>query len=201
MKKPVTAVGLSLVALLNTSVLAFAEEAAEQASPVGPGLLFPGLGEWIPMLLGFIILWVVLAKVGLPAFIGMIDKRTATIKDSLERAEIAKIDSERLLEEQKATLDEAKKQATQIIADAKATADAVRAELMAQAQEDARLLVDKANAAIETEKKTAIAQLQKSVADLSVSVAGKVIGSDLSDVEHRRIIEHYLAEAGSFDDN
>jgi F-type H+-transporting ATPase subunit b len=159
------------------------------------------LGEWIPMLLGFIILWVVLAKVGLPAFIGMIDKRTATIKDSLERAETAKIESERLLEEQKATLDEAKKQAAQIIADAKVTSDAVRAELLAQAQEDAHLLVSKANAAIETEKKAAITELQQSVAELTISVAGKVIGSDLNDTEHRKIIEHYLVEAGSFDDN
>jgi F-type H+-transporting ATPase subunit b len=111
------------------------------------------------------------------------------------------MESERLLAEQKAQLDEAKKQATQIIADAKATGDVVRTEMMEQAKEDARMLVDRANAAIETEKNVAIAQLQGSVADLSVAVASRVIGQDLSDAEHRNIIEHYLAQAGSFDDN
>jgi F-type H+-transporting ATPase subunit b len=183
-------------------VFAFASEDAEAAGGAsGIDLLLPKLGEWIPMLLGFIVLWVVLAKFGWPAFVGMIDKRAATIKESLERAETARIESERLFEESRVQLEEAKKQATQIIADAKATGDVVRTEMMEQAREDARLLVDKANAAIETEKKTAIAQLQSSVADLSVSVAGRLIGQDLSDADHRRLIERYLAEAGNLNAN
>ena len=198
-KRRMASVACAVIGLMGVPAIAFASEAeAETAS--GLALLIPKLGEFIPMLIGFVVLWVVLAKLAWPAFIGMIDKRAATIKDSLERAETAKIESERLLEENKAQLDEAKKQATQIIADAKATGDAVRAEMMTQAQEDARLLISKASAAIETEKKAAIAQLQSSVADLSVSVAGRLIGQDLSDTDHRRLIERYLAEAG-FDAN
>jgi F-type H+-transporting ATPase subunit b len=200
-RKPVASFALSLAVLLGSPALAFADDAATEESAVGAGLLFPGPGEWIPMLIGFILLWVVLAKFGWPAFIGMIDKRAATIKESLERAETAKIESERLLEENRLQLEEAKKQAAQIIADARTTGDALRAEMMTQAQEDARLLVEKANAAIETEKKAAIAQLQSSVADLSVSVAGRLIGQDLSDADHRRLIERYLAEAGSLNVN
>jgi F-type H+-transporting ATPase subunit b len=203
MKKLMTSVAVTLTMLFLLPVLAFASGdvvvVEEEAS--GLDLLIPKLGEWIPMLLGFIILWIVLAKFGWPAFTGMIDKRTATIKESLERAETARIESERLFEESRAQLEEAKKQATQIIADAKATGDVVRAEMMEQAKEDARLLVDKANAVIETEKKTAIAQLQSSVADISVSVAGRLIGQDLSDADHRRLIEHYLAEAGNLNAN
>ena len=194
-----TVAALSLSALLSLPVLAFASEGEGGGSPMD--LIFPKLGEWIPMLLGFIVLWVILAKFGWPAFIGMIDKRAATIKDSLEKAELARIESERILEEGKAQLDEARKQAVQIIADAKATGDAVRSEMMAQAKEDAQLLVDKANAAIEVQKKTAIAQLQSSVADLSVAVAGRLIGTDLSESEHRKLIERYIAEAGSLDAN
>lgn len=192
--------------LFASPALAFAAEAAEEhASEGGSGgglsLLMPNMLEWIPMLIGFILLWVVLAKFGWPVITGMLDKRITTIKDSLERAEVAKIESERLLEENRAQLDEAKKQAAQIIVDAKTTGEALRAEIAAQAQEDARLLIAKANAAIETEKKAAIAQLQSSVADISVSVAGRLIGQDLSDKEHRKLIERYLAEAGSLDAN
>ncbi|MDR1014939.1 MAG: F0F1 ATP synthase subunit B [Coriobacteriales bacterium] len=202
--KKLTASGLvALGMLLLLPALAFASEGAEEAEEAasGFGLLLPKLGEWIPMLIAFVILWVVLAKFGWPAFIGMIDKRTATIKESLERAETAKVESERLLEQNRLQLEESKKQAAQIIADAKATGDAVRTEMMTQAQEDARLLVEKASAAIETEKKAAIAQLQSSVADLSVSVAGRLIGQDLSDADHRRLVERYLAEAGSLNAN
>jgi F-type H+-transporting ATPase subunit b len=185
---------------MSLPVLAFASEGEEEGFD-GVGLLVPKLTEFIPMLLGFLILWFILAKFAWPPFIGMIDKRTATIKDSLERAEQARVESERLLEENKLQLEAGRKQAAQIIADAKVAGDAVRAEIVDQAKEDARLLVEKANAAIEAEKKAAIAQLQSSVADLSVSVVGKVIGQDFSDADHRRLIERYLVEAGNLNAN
>lgn len=193
------AAALSVSGLL-VPTLAFAEDAVEsEQNPLD--LLMPNPGEFIPMLIGFLVLWAILAKFAWPTITGMLDKRVTTIRESLENAESARMESERLLEEQKAQLEEARKQATQIIADAKATGDAVRDEMMERAKEDARLLIERATAAIETEKKVAIAQLQSSVADLSVAVAGRVIGQDLSDREHRKIIEHYLAQAGSFDDN
>jgi F-type H+-transporting ATPase subunit b len=187
-------------------VLAFASDAAEGAAEGaeaagGLGPLTPNMGEFLPMLVCFILLWLILAKFGWPTIVGMLDKRVTTISDSLERAETLRVESERLLEEQKAHLEDAKKQAAQIITDARTTGEAMRAEMAAQAQEDARLLVAKANAAIEAEKKMAIAQLQSSVADLSVSVAGRLIGQDLSDADHRRLIERYLAEAGSLNVN
>ena len=192
---------ITAMAAFSLPVAAFADGSTDSGTSSGLSLLFPSLTEWIPMLIGFIILWIILAKLGWPAFIKMIDKRATTIKDSLERAEEAKIESERILEANKAQLDEARKQAAQIIADAKVTAESVRAEIVAKAQEEVQIQTEKARAAIETEKKVAIAQLQSSVADLSVSVAGKLIGQDLSDVEHRRLIEHYIAEAGNLNAN
>ena len=62
-------------------------------------------------------------------------------------------------------------------------------------------MIAKARAAIEFERKQAVAELQGSVADLSVAVAGKLIGENLSDDEHRRIIERYVEEAGSLNAN
>ena len=59
-------------------------------------------------------------------------------------------------------------------------------------------MIEKAHAAIEAEKKAAISDLQGSVADLSINVAAKLIGNDLTDDEHRKMIERYVAEAGSF---
>ncbi|MDR3314966.1 MAG: F0F1 ATP synthase subunit B [Coriobacteriales bacterium] len=203
MKKLVTSVAFALGALLVLPALAFAHEgeAAVEESASGIGLLLPKLGEWIPMLLAFIILWIVLAKFAWPAFMGMIDKRTATIKDSLERAESAKIESEHILVENQATIISAKKQAAEIIADAKVAEESVRAEITAKAQQEAQATLARAVATIETEKKVAVAELQSSVADLSISVVGRLIGADLSDDEHRRIIERYIAEAGDLDVN
>ena len=73
--------------------------------------------------------------------------------------------------------------------------------ITAQAQKEAADMIEKARVAIEAEKKSAIAELQGSVADTSIAVASKLIGSDLSDDEHRALIERYVNEAGSFNAN
>ncbi|MDR1088042.1 MAG: F0F1 ATP synthase subunit B [Coriobacteriales bacterium] len=195
------AIGTAAMATLSFAlpVLAFAAEEGEET--MGIGLLIPKPGEFIPMLIGFIVLWIVLAKLAWPAFMGMIDKRAAKIKEALETAENARIESERVLEEHRAELSRAKKEAADIIATARQTAESVKAEITASAQTEAEILIAKARTAIEAEKKSALAELQGSVADMTVSVTRKVIGTDLSDAEHRSIISRYIAEAGSFNEN
>ena len=118
-----------------------------------------------------------------------------------DRSEAARIESERLLEEYKRQLEEAKSQAAQIVADAKKTGEAVKADMTEKAQAESAAMIEKARAAIEAEKKAAISELQGSVADLSISVASRVIGNDLNDDEHRKIVERYVNEAGSFNAN
>jgi len=100
--------------------------------------------------------------------------------------------------EYKRQLEEAKAQSAKIIADAKATGEAVKADITNKAQAESAQMIEKARGAIEAEKKAAVAELQGSIADLSVDVASRLVGHDLNDDEHRKIIEHYVTEAGSF---
>lgn len=179
--------------------LAFAAEEGESSG--GISAILPEMHEFIPMLVAFIILWAVLAKLGWPVFDGMLQKRSDTIRADLKKAEEARIEGERVLAEYKQELADAKQQASQIVADARQTGEATKAEIAAAAQKEAAAMIEKARTAIETEKKAAIAELQGSVADTSVAVASKIIGSDLSDDEHRAIIERYVNEAGSFNAN
>ncbi|MCL2882932.1 MAG: F0F1 ATP synthase subunit B [Coriobacteriia bacterium] len=199
-KRSAVACLFSIVAVFSFPTMAFAESGSSGGAS-GLSLLFPTLGEWIPMLIGFIVLWIILAKFGWPMFIGMIDKRKQTIKDSLEKAENARIENQRILDEQKANLDEARQQGAQIVADAKKAAEMARADIEAKAAEEAESMLNRARLTIETEKRAAIAELQATVADLSISVVDRVIGENLTDADHRAIIERYVAEAGSFNDN
>ncbi len=178
--------------------LAFANE--EEASG-GIAAILPDMLEFIPMLIAFIILWIILAKFGWPMFNGMLEKRENTIREALKQSEEAKIESERVLAEYKQQLAEAKEQATKIVAEARETGEAVKAEIQKKAQAEAADMIEKAKTTIEAEKKAAIAELQASIADTSVDVAAKLIGSDLTEGEHRAIIEKYVKEAGSFNGN
>ena len=53
----------------------------------GVEAILPKMNEFIPMLVAFIILWVILAKFGWPVFDRMLEKRANTIRDDLKNAE------------------------------------------------------------------------------------------------------------------
>lgn len=175
--------------------LAFASEKE------GIAVLIPDMNEFIPMLVAFIIILIILAKFGWPVVDNIVTKRENTIREALKKSEEAQIESERTLAEYQRQLADAKAQSAQIVADARATGEAVKADITAKAQAEATEMIAKAKVAIEAEKKQAVADLQASVADISVDVAARLIGEELTEGEHRSIIERYVKEAGSFNAN
>lgn len=187
---------LALLALASALVCAL-PSFAFAAEEGGISKILPDMNEFVPMLVAFIIIVIVLAKFGWPMFEGIMVRRETAIKESLEKSEAARIESEKLLEEYKQQLAAAKAQASQIVADAKKTGEAVKADIQSKAQDEAANMIEKAKVAIEAEKKQAVSELQSSVADLTVSVTARIVGEDLSDDEHRAIIERYVNEAGS----
>ncbi len=189
--------GAAASASLAFPALAFAE--MEEKS--GVSVIMPDMHETIPMLIAFIVLVIILWKFGWPMFEEMLAKRERTITEALMKSEEARIESERVLAEYQKQLAEAKTQAAKLVADAKETGEAVRADITKQAQEEAAAMIEKARVAIEAEKTAAMNELQNSIADLSVDVASRLVSTDLSDAEHRAIIERYINEAGSFHAN
>ena len=167
------------------------------AEKEGIAFLIPDMNEFIPMLIVFLIILVILAKFGWPVVDGIITKRTDTIREALKKSEEAQAEAEATLAQYKQELADAKAEAAQIVADAKKTGEAVKADIQAQAERESAAMIEKAKVTIEAEKKAAISDLQGSIADISVDVAGRLIGQDLSDAEHRKIIERYVNEAGS----
>lgn len=149
------------------------------------------------MLIAFIVLWIVLAKFGWPAFEGMLEKRENTIKNSLEKSEEARQESERVLAEYREQLEGAKAQAQQILNNAQLSGEALQKEIAERAQAEADAMIEKARVAIEQEKQNAMKELQASAADTSIAVASRLIGEDFSDDDHRKLIERYVKEAGS----
>lgn len=193
--------------LRNASVAAGSAIAASAAMPAmalaesegGITAILPDLNEFIPMVVAFLIVAVVLGKFGWPILENIIDKRESSIKEALEKSEEARIESERVLEEYREQLAQARQESIAILAEAKQSGEAVRADIVAKAQAEADDIVAKARQSIETEKNAAIAELQSSVADLTVAVVAKVVGEDFSDAEHRKLIENSIAKAGNLD--
>jgi F-type H+-transporting ATPase subunit b len=164
-------------------------------------IIIPKTAEMLVNVVAFVVLFVVLAKFAFPPITKMLDERADKIRESLEKAEETRVEAERLLEEYKQQMAEARQEASKIIEQGRTVAETMKNEIIAKAKEEAEAEKAKALEAIAAEKAAAVADLQKQVADLSVAVAGKIIGSALSAEAHKALIEKYLAEVGSLNEN
>jgi len=163
-------------AVLATPTFALAEG-------VGADILIPKPAEFIPALIAFLIIWIVLAKLVWPQVLQMMDKRQQKIQDDLDAAAKSKQEAAEQAKGYEDKLVEAHREAEAIIAKAKKEAEEERSHVLAKA-----------------ERHKAMIELSGSVVDLSVEIATKIIGNDLSEAEQRKLAEKYLAEVGAPDD-
>lgn len=198
--KKATAWVLGLVACAASASFAFPALAFAEGKE-GIAAILPDPIEFVPMLIAFVILCIILGKFGWPMFEGMLEKREKTIAEALQKSEEARIESERVLSEYQKQLADAKAESANIVSEAKETGEAVRADITKQAQEESAAMIEKARNAIEAEKNQAMSELKGSVADLAIDVASRLVLKDMDDAEHRAIIERYINEAGSFNGN
>ena len=154
-------------------------------APSGPEILLPKMAEFIPALIAFLIIWVVAAKFVWPSVLGMMDQRQQKIQGDLDAAAAEKASAVKEHQEYQAQIANAQNEADEIIAEAKGQAEAERARILAKAQEEAAATVAKARDAVSSERRKAMAELSDSVIDLSVEIAGKIIGNSLSDSDQR----------------
>jgi F-type H+-transporting ATPase subunit b len=163
--------------------------------------IIPLTSELLVSLVSFIVLFVVMWKFALPPITKMLDERAEKIKDSLEQAEQTRVEAERLLGEYKEQLAEARLESNRVIEQGRKVAETMKEDIVAKANEEREAILTRAREEIQSEKRVALAELQASVADLSVAVAGRIIGSTLSAADHAALIEKYVAEVGTLNEN
>ena len=146
-----------------------------------PAILTPDLGLLFWMLLAFLVVFGILAKYGFPAITNMVDERNRYIDESLRKAHEAQERLANIEKEGESILQEAREKQAQILKEAAETRDAIVEQAQAKARSEGARLLDEAKMAIEQEKKAAIADIRKQVAELSVDIAEKVLRKNLKD--------------------
>ena len=159
--------------------------------------LDPGLFIWT--ILTFLILFFVLSKFAWKPLLTLLESRENTIKSSLEDAEKAKQELERLNTESEAIISEARSEAQSIRVEAKSAAEKIKADIMAQAGEDAKKLRDETEKQIQVEKDKAISEVRQEVVGLAITVAEKVIRKNLSKEDNQDLIEDSLKKLKGYD--
>lgn len=159
--------------------------------------LDPGLFIWT--ILTFLILFFVLAKFAWKPLLLALETRENTIKSSLEDAEKAKTELERLNAETEVIMAKARSEAQTIRVDAKSAAEKIKADVMVQAGEDAKKIREDANKQIQVEKDKAMLEIRKEVVNLTMSIAEKVIRKNLSKDDNQSLIEDSIKHLKGYD--
>lgn len=180
------------LAMLTAPVPAFAEESAGGAS-----ILIPNMAEFIPALIAFLIIFVVLAKFAWPSVLTMMDERSKRIEDSLAEADDARAKATEKRKQAEQIVADARRQASDIVLEARKDAEAERSRIIAAAHDEAAGIIARAHENVEEERRAVYASSSATIANLAVQVATKIIGDKLSDDEQRNLIERYVNEAGS----
>jgi F-type H+-transporting ATPase subunit b len=144
-------------------------------------LLIPSTGLLFWMSLTFLIVLCILWKFGFPVITSMVAERKAFIDDSLKKAHEANERLANIQKEGESILQEAREKQAQILREAAETRDAIVEKAQDKARSEGARLLDEAKAAIEQEKKAAIADIRQQVATLSVEIAEKVLKANLKD--------------------
>ena len=142
-------------------------------------LLIPSTGLLFWMALTFLVVLFILWKFGFPVITEMVSERKAFIDDSLRKAHEANERLANLQKEGESILQEAREKQSQILKEAAETRDAIVEKAQEKAREEGARLINDAKAEIEQEKKAAIADIRKQVAELSVEIAEKVLRENL----------------------
>ena len=158
-------------------------------------LITPDFGLIVWMTLIFGIVFFILSKFGFPIVTGMVDKRNQRIADSIKLAKEAEARMAGIVEEQKKLLDEARREQARILKETSAARDAMIAKATSDAKDEAAKILAKAAVDIEAEKESAMRDVRRQVAVLSVKVAEKVLGNELSeDKASGKLVDSLLDE-------
>lgn len=164
-------------------------------------LITPDFGLLVWMTLIFGIVFFVLAKWGFPMITASVEKRAQRIGDSIKAAKEAEEKLRNLAEEQSRMIEETRQEQSRILKEAAASRDNIVEQAKVQAREEASRILDQARTQIAAEKESALRDVRKEVALLSVSVAEKVLKASLSDgAEQSALVDRLVDEVSSSKD-
>ena len=152
----------------------------------------PGLMIWT--LISFGITFFTLKRFVWGPLQNAIDQRRERIRQSLTEADNARDEARRLLEEHRALIGGARKDADEILAEARKTREAMEERARAEVEEDRQRRLEETRKQIEAETQRALESIRAEVAELSVVAAEKVIGRALDRADDRRLIDEAIRD-------
>lgn len=145
-------------------------------------------------ILAFLIMLGALARWAYPWVIAQAEARQKHIEEQLASAERAREKAEAHLKEVESRLEDARRQAQEVIDAAGRSAEQLRQELRKRGEEEAQGLRERADHAIAAARQQALDSVRGEVADMVVRATERVIGESLDGQRHRKLIDRAIEE-------
>ena len=146
-------------------------------------LLTPAFGTVVWATIAFLVVMFLLRKMAWGPILSALKEREENIANALNEADRARSEMAALNTDNERLLQEARVERDSMLREARDMADKVVADAKTKAKEEASRESEKARQVIATERKAAVAELKAEVAKLSVTIAEKLIRSELSGEE------------------
>lgn len=153
-------------------------------------------GSAFVTLVTFVVLLALLKKFAWGPLKEVMDKRERDINKDIDDAEQAKLNAQKLEEQNKQTLKETQDEVQKILEDSKIQARKQHEEIIHEANIRANGMVETAQNEINSQKERAIADINNQVSELSVLIASKVLQKEISEKDQKELVEKYIKEAG-----
>ncbi|MBR7815925.1 F0F1 ATP synthase subunit B [Bacillus sp. CCNWLCWHY013] len=163
--------------------------------PLELGLSFNG-GDTLFQLLAMLVLLALLKKFALGPLLNIMKQREDHIAGEITSAEERNKEAQKLIEEQRVLLKEAKQESQSLIENAKKLGEKQKEDIIQAARAESERLKEAARTEIVKEKEQAVSALREQVASLSVLIASKVIEKELDEQAQEQLIQDYLKEVG-----
>jgi F-type H+-transporting ATPase subunit b len=147
------------------------------------------------MLIGFAILFFILAKFAWPIITNGIAARNKKIADQLEEAAKIHEEMESLNKKHEEMMVQAKAERDALLAEARKVSEEMYDKAKQKATAESQALIEDAKKAIYYEKMKAITDAKNSIANFSIDIAQKLIAEELTDREKQeKLVEKWMED-------
>ena len=142
-------------------------------------LITPDFGLLFWMVVIFGIVFFLLAKFGFPVITNAVQKRSDHIADSLKAADEAQAQLANMAQEQQKMIEQTRLEQSRILKEASETRERIISQAKEEASAEAAKVLEHAKLEIAAERESAIRDIRRQVAMISVEVAEKIVRKDL----------------------
>jgi F-type H+-transporting ATPase subunit b len=190
----------ALLHRLSGLVLALATvpaTASDEGGSPAQALIQPHIGTIFWTLVVFGLMLFILGRFAWKPLLSALNAREKSIRDNIDRASSDRDEAQRLLDEQRELLAEARRERAAAVDLGRTDAEQLKAEMLQEAQAQREQLLEQTQAQVDAGLRQARSELRGYAADMVVQATQKLLAKNLDDATQRRLVEDYLSDLES----